>query len=44
MLFVGDALFPGGNDYAVFTCGVRCIETSGPDYTINIIQELIERQ
>lgn len=42
MLFVGDALFPGGNDYPVSTTGVRCIETSGPLETIKIIDVLIK--
>jgi HAD superfamily hydrolase (TIGR01484 family) len=41
MLFVGDAIFPGGNDYAVKEAGVKCIETSGPEFTIQIIEELL---
>lgn len=42
MLFIGDAIFPGGNDYAVHEAGVKCIETSGPDHTIQIIEKLLE--
>jgi hypothetical protein len=41
MLFVGDALFPGGNDYPVTSTGVECIQTSGPEFTIQIIEQLI---
>jgi hypothetical protein len=41
MLFIGDALFPGGNDYAVKTTGVQCIETTGPELTAQIIEQLL---
>ena len=41
MLFVGDALFPGGNDYAVKNTGVQCVETSGPEHTAQIIEQLL---
>jgi phosphomannomutase len=41
MLFIGDALFPGGNDYAVVSTGVPCIETSGPEHTRQIIENLL---
>lgn len=42
MLFVGDAIFPGGNDYAVHQAGVKCIETSGPEHTLRIIEEILK--
>lgn len=42
MLFIGDALFVGGNDYPVFKAGVTCIETNGPDFTLKIINSLIK--
>jgi HAD superfamily hydrolase (TIGR01484 family) len=42
MLFVGDALFPGGNDYAVKNTGVMCVETSGPEHTAKIIEQLLK--
>jgi len=42
MLFIGDALFPGGNDYAVKLAGVESIETTGPEETMKIIQKIIE--
>lgn len=38
MLFVGDALFPGGNDYPVKAVGVDCIEVTGPEDTKRLIQ------
>lgn len=44
MLFVGDAIFPGGNDYAVHEAGVKCIETSGPDHTMQIIEKLLKEK
>ncbi len=40
VLFVGDALFPGGNDYAAKKAGVACIKTSGPAETKKIILRL----
>ena len=41
MLFIGDALFEGGNDYPVKALGVDCVEVSGPDETKKIINKLI---
>ena len=41
MLFIGDALFPGGNDYAARKTGVACIAVKGPEDTKKIIQRLI---
>ncbi len=41
MLFIGDALFRGGNDYAVRKTGVEAIPVSGPRETKKIIKEII---
>jgi len=41
MLFVGDALFKGGNDYPVFGIGVDCIGVNGPEDVKKIIKFLI---
>jgi HAD superfamily hydrolase (TIGR01484 family) len=41
MLFVGDALFPGGNDYPVKECGVDSIQTRDPDETKRIIETFL---
>lgn len=41
MLFIGDALFEGGNDYPVKRTGVECIEVTGPEETKKIIRQLI---
>jgi len=37
MLFVGDALFHGGNDYPAKATGIDCIEVSGPEETKKLI-------
>ncbi|MCX6715847.1 MAG: HAD-IIB family hydrolase [Candidatus Taylorbacteria bacterium] len=38
MLFVGDALFYGGNDYPVKATGIDCIEVKGPEETDQLIK------
>lgn len=42
MLFVGDALYPGGNDYAARRTGVKCIQVSGPEETKKIIRQIVD--
>jgi HAD superfamily hydrolase (TIGR01484 family) len=42
MVFIGDALFPGGNDYAVKKTGVQAIPVKGPEETKKIIREIIK--
>jgi HAD superfamily hydrolase (TIGR01484 family) len=41
MIFVGDALFPGGNDYPAKEAGVASIEVSGPGETQLVIETLV---
>ncbi len=41
MLFVGDALFPGGNDYSVFEAGIETVAVKGPEETATIIKEWV---
>lgn len=41
MLFVGNAIFPGGNDYSVKEAGIETVQTSGPKETEEIIDKLI---
>jgi phosphomannomutase len=41
MLFVGDALFPGGNDYPVKESGVDSIMTRDPEETKRIIETFL---
>ncbi len=41
MLFVGDDLGLGGNDYPVKALGVSCIEVNGPIETKEIIKDII---
>jgi phosphomannomutase len=43
IIFIGDALFDGGNDSPVKYTGVNCIETSGPTDTMRIIKEIIHK-
>jgi len=42
MLYVGDALYPGGNDAVVIPTGIQTRETSGPDETLTIIDEILK--
>jgi len=44
MLFVGDALFPGGNDSAALRTGVDCFEVSGPEDTKKLIKNLLNEK
>lgn len=41
MLFIGDALFEGGNDYPARKTGVDCIPVRDPEETKSIIQTII---
>ncbi len=41
MLFVGDALFPGGNDYPAKATGVDSIEVRDPNETKRVIEAVI---
>jgi phosphomannomutase len=38
MLYVGDALFPGGNDYPVRSTGATCIQVRDPNETKRVIE------
>lgn len=41
ILFIGDALFVGGNDYPVVSTGVDTIAVSGPEETKKYIRDII---
>jgi len=41
MIFVGDALFYGGNDYPAKTTGVDCISVKGPEETAALIRSWV---
>ncbi|MEO6835268.1 MAG: HAD-IIB family hydrolase [Candidatus Tumulicola sp.] len=41
MLYVGDALFPGGNDYPARETGVVCIAVRDPDETKRVIEAVV---
>ena len=42
MLFVGDALFKGGNDYIMKSTGIQCIPVSGPEETKELVARIIQ--
>jgi phosphomannomutase len=41
MLYVGDALFPGGNDYPVRGTGADCIQVRDPDESKRVIEAVV---
>ena len=41
MIFVGDALFPGGNDYPAKEAGVESIATREPNETKRLIEAIV---
>ena len=41
MIYIGDALFPGGNDYPVEEAGVVSIPVRGPDETKRVTEAII---
>lgn len=41
MLFVGDAIFPGGNDYAALQTGIDYVKVENPTATKELIRTLI---
>ena len=41
MIYVGDALFPGGNDYPARGTGATCIQIKGPEETKRVIETIV---
>jgi phosphomannomutase len=41
MIFIGDALFEGGNDYPARSTGVTCISVKDPEETKKVIEAII---
>ena len=41
MVFIGDALYKGGNDAAAKKSGIQTISTTGPANTIKIIKRIL---
>ena len=41
MIFIGDALFPGGNDYPVKAAGVLSIQVRDPEETKRVVEAII---
>ena len=44
MVFIGDALYPGGNDAAAKKTGVQTIAVRGPKDTIEIVKKILKTQ
>lgn len=42
MLFIGDALYAGGNDHAAIRTGIDCIAVKGPMETKKIIKQILD--
>lgn len=41
MLFVGDSVFPGGNDFAPKEAGIETLSVSGPEETAQLIRKVL---
>ena len=41
MLFIGDALFPGGNDYPARETGADCVQVRDPEETKRVIETFV---
>ncbi len=41
IIFVGDALFPGGNDEPVSKIGIKCVKVDGPSDTLKVLDSWI---
>lgn len=41
VVFIGDAIFPGGNDYSVYEAGFETISVKGPEETELIIKDWV---
>lgn len=41
VLFIGDAIFPGGNDYAALETGVDCLKVSGPEEVLEVLKSYL---
>jgi len=44
ILFVADALFPGGNDYSVRSLGIDCIQVKNPEETLEVINCVLDKE
>jgi HAD superfamily hydrolase (TIGR01484 family) len=41
IIYIGDALFPGGNDFAARSAGVECLQVSGPYETKQFLEKIM---
>lgn len=42
LLFVGDAFYPGGNDFPVLATGAQTLQVAGPNDTQRVIDQLLD--
>jgi len=42
MVFIGDGLYPGGNDAAAKKTGIKCIAVRGPEDALRVISQILE--
>ena len=42
MIFIGDALYPGGNDYAAKKSGIQTLAVKNPEDTKRVIKEILK--
>lgn len=43
VVFFGDQLQPGGNDYAALSTGVKCVSVNNSEETVRILKQMLER-
>ncbi|KAJ8133037.1 hypothetical protein O1611_g585 [Lasiodiplodia mahajangana] len=41
MMFIGDAIFPGGNDYPAKEIGLKTVQVRDPDDTLTAISAIV---
>jgi len=44
MLFIGDAIFPGGNDYPALEIGLDTVRVRDPQETLSVIAAIVACQ
>ena len=42
MVFIGDKIYEGGNDYPVKATGVYCIQVANPEVAKDVIRQIIK--
>ncbi len=42
VVFIGDAIVPGGNDYSVLEAGIRSLSVESPNQTADVIRKMLQ--